>query len=183
METIVQWELGLLHAIQEAATEWGNVLWSAVTMIGEAGIFWIVTALVLMFFPKTRKMGFTMGAALLLGVIFGNGVLKNLFARPRPYDLDPTLAHRLQWVEMSGDFSFPSGHTLACFEGATSVFLYHRKWGLAAYALAFTVMLSRLFLLVHYPTDLLAGALLGTLFAFLGSLLVKALWKRFAKAA
>ncbi|MBR5295778.1 MAG: phosphatase PAP2 family protein, partial [Clostridia bacterium] len=87
-DVFVEWEISLLHRILESATEWGSIFWTAVTSFGEAGIFWIALSLILMFFPKTRKAGFSMGLALLLGVILGNGVLKNLVARPRPYNLD-----------------------------------------------------------------------------------------------
>lgn len=178
MNFLVEWELSLLHTIQDSATELGGFLWTLVTSFGEAGIFWIALSLVLMLIPKTRKAGFSMGLALLLGVILGNGVLKNVIARPRPYDLDPTLSHRLAFGEMSKDFSFPSGHTLASFEAATALFLHYKKWGAAALILAFFVSISRLFLLVHYPSDLLAGMILGITFAFLSAKAVDILWKK-----
>lgn len=181
LETLIQWELSLLHQIQDAATEVGGVIWTLITSFGESGIFWIVLSLSLMVFKKTRKAGFSMGLALLLGVILGNGVMKNLFARPRPYTLDPTLSHRLAWGEMTADYSFPSGHTLASFEAATALFLHHKKWGVAALVLAFFVSFSRLFLLVHYPSDLIAGALFGVLFALLAVRIVEVLWKRYEK--
>lgn len=177
-DALLSWELSLLHTISEYATEFGDYFWTAITGFGNAGIFWIVLSLVLMLIPKTRKAGFSMGLALLLGVIVGNGILKNAFARVRPYDLDPNLVHRLAWGEMSTDFSFPSGHALASFEAATALFLRHRKWGIAALVLAFSVTLSRLFLLVHYPSDLIAGALLGILFALLATKAVDFLEKK-----
>ncbi len=180
-DVLTSWELSLLHKIAEGATEWGSFLWTAITSFGEAGIFWIVLSLVLMIFPKTRKAGFSMGLALLLGVIVGNGILKNVIARPRPYTLDPSLSHRLAWGEMSKDFSFPSGHTLASFEAATALYLHHKKWGIAALVLAFFVSVSRLFLLVHYPSDLLAGAALGIFFAFASAKTIDFLWKKIEK--
>jgi len=179
MAWLIQWELSLLHLIQDSATAVSDVFWTSVTMLGESGIFWIALSLLLMLIPKTRKAGFTMGLALLLGVIFGNAVLKNAVARPRPYDLDPTLFCRLAWGEMSTDFSFPSGHTLASFEAAAGLFLYHKKWGSVALCAALLVMLSRLFLVVHYPTDLLAGALLGILFALLSAKAIGFLYAKF----
>ena len=172
-----------MHVLQEGATQTSDVFWTAVTSFGESGIFWIALSLVLMLIPKTRKAGFTMGLALLLGVIVGNGVLKNVLARPRPYDFDPNLSHRLAWGEMSTDYSFPSGHTLASFEASVGLLLHPKKWGIAALVLAFFVCISRLFLLVHYPSDVLAGAILGTLFAFLAAKLVELLWKKFEKKA
>lgn len=178
LESLVQWELSLLHSVQEGATPLWDTIWTAITSFGEAGIFWIALSLALMIPKKTRKAGFSMGLALLIGLVLGNGVMKNLFARPRPYQLDPTLAHRLAWGEMSTDFSFPSGHTLASFEAAVALTLHHRKWGIAALILAVFVSASRLFLIVHYPTDILAGALFGTAFAFLASFTVRFLWQR-----
>lgn len=180
-EALTQWELTLLHRIAEGATEAGSVIWSTITYFGESGIFWIVLSLVLMFFKKTRKAGFSMGLALLLGVIVGNGILKNVIGRPRPYTLDPTLSHRLVFGEMTKDFSFPSGHTLASFEAATALFIRHKKWGIAALVLAFFVSVSRLFLLVHYPTDLVAGAILGILFAYLASKTVDLIFRKIEK--
>lgn len=178
LETLTQWELSFLHTLQDYATETGDVIWTAITSFGEAGIFWIVLSLILMLIPKTRKAGFTMGLALLIGVIVGNGILKNVIARARPYDVDPSLIHRLAWGEMSTDFSFPSGHTLASFEAATGLYLHHKKWGTAALMLAFLVCISRLFLLVHYPTDVVAGATLGILFAIVSAKAVDILWKK-----
>ena len=178
-----EWEGAFLHLLQDGATETGDVIWTAVTSFGESGIFWIALSLVLMLIPKTRKAGFTMGLALLMGVIVGNGILKNVLARPRPYDFDPTLSHRLAWGEMSTDYSFPSGHTLASFEASVGLFLHHKKWGIAALVLAFFVCVSRLFLLVHYPSDVLAGAVLGTLFALISAKVVDLLWKKFEKKA
>ena len=181
LEAYLQWELELLHKIEEGASAAGSVFWTVVTSFGDAGLFWILLSLTLLLFPKTRKAGLSMGLALLLGVILGNGILKNLIARPRPYHLDPTLNHRLAWGEMSTDFSFPSGHTLASFEGAFALFLHHKKWGVAALVLAFFVSLSRLFLLVHYPSDLIFGALMGIFLGFVATKSISLLWKKFEK--
>ncbi|MBE6712043.1 MAG: phosphatase PAP2 family protein [Ruminococcaceae bacterium] len=177
-EALTGWENSFLHTLQDGATETGDVIWTAITTFGEAGIFWIALSVILMLFPKTRKAGFTMGLALLIGVIVGNGVLKNVIARPRPYDFDPSLSCRLAWGKMSTDFSFPSGHTLASFEAAVGLFIRHKKWGSAALVLAFLVCISRLFLIVHYPSDVIAGAILGTLFAILSAKVVDILWKK-----
>lgn len=182
-EALTEFELSFLHTLQDGATEAGDVIWTLITSFGESGIFWIVLSILLMIFPKTRRAGFTMGLALLIGVILGNGVMKNVIARPRPYDFDPTLAHRLAWGEMTTDYSFPSGHTLASFEASVGLFLRHKKWGIAALVLAFFVCISRLFLLVHYPSDVLAGAILGTCFAILSAKIVDLLWKKFEKKA
>ena len=178
MEVLIRHELDLLHLLQGTVTHFWSVFWTIVTYFGEGGIFWIALSLTLMIFKKTRKAGFAMGLALLMGVIVGNGILKNVIARPRPYTLDPTLSIGLAWGEMSKDFSFPSGHTLASFEAAGALFLHHKKSGIAALALAFLIAVSRLFLSVHYPTDVLAGAVLGLLFAFLAVRIIDLLYRK-----
>jgi undecaprenyl-diphosphatase len=178
MEALVSWELSFLHAIQDQAGQAWSIFWTLITSFGEAGIFWIALSLLLMIPKKTRKAGFSMGLALLLGVILGNGVLKNVVARPRPYDLDPTLSHLLAWGHMSTDFSFPSGHTLASFEAAVALLCHHKRWGIAALALAFLVGISRLCLLVHYPTDVIFGALMGSALALFSVWLVGLLWSK-----
>jgi len=121
-----------------------------------------------------------MGLALLLGLILGNGVLKNVVGRLRPYDLDPTLIPRLAAEHLPSDLSFPSGHTLASFEAATVLFLYHRKSGIAALFLAALIAFSRLYLLVHFPSDVLFGALLGVGIALVSVKIMEALKKKYS---
>ena len=180
MDSFVQWELSVLHALQDLSTPFWDKFWTVITLLGESGIFWIVLSLVLMIPKKTRRAGFSMGIALMLGLIFCNLTVKPLVARIRPYDLDPSLTVKLAWVGKPTDFSFPSGHTTAAFEGAFSLFLRHRKWGVAAIVAAVLVGFSRLFLSVHYPSDVLCGAILGTAFAFLAARIVDEIWKRVA---
>lgn len=155
----------------------------AVTALGNAGWFWIMIAVLMLIPKKTRKVGLMMGVALILGLAIGNGVLKNLFARVRPYDLESALV-TTPIINKPHDFSFPSGHTLASFEAA-SVLLFARKdhfgWKVAAPALvlAFLIAFSRLYLYVHFPSDILGGMILGTLFGFCGVVIIRALEKKF----
>ena len=146
-----------------------------ITLLGDAGIFWIAIAVVLLFFPKTRKMGLSMGAALLRGVVICNIIMKPAFARIRPYDYQ--LEHFGKTIQLlvstPHDFSFPSGHTIASFEAATAICIHNKKWGIPALVLACLIAFSRLYLYVHYPTDVLASVVLGIGFAFLGSWMVK----------
>lgn len=153
-----------------------------ITLFGEAGIFWIATSVVLICIPKYRKTGLSMGVALLLGVLVCNVAMKPLCARIRPYDyqeryLDtviPLLVDRLH------DYSFPSGHTIACFEACTALMLHNKKMGIPATVIAVLVAFSRLYLYVHYPTDVIVAVVLGIAFGFLGSWIVSKLWDRFA---
>lgn len=116
-----------------------------------------------------------MGIALILGLVFGNLLLKPLIARVRPYDFDPSI---VLLIPKEKDFSFPSGHTLASFEGAVSLILYHKKSGIAAVVLASLIAFSRLYLMVHYPLDVITGVILGTAFAFIASRLADILIKK-----
>ncbi len=147
----------------------------AITLLGDAGIFWIAIAVLCLFFPKYRKMGLSMGASLLIGVLLCNVTLKPLVGRIRPYDYQ--LIHFGKeialLIEKQHDFSFPSGHTIASFEAAVAITLYNKKLGIPALLLASLIAFSRLYLYVHYPTDVLASVVLGTAIAFLGTWLVK----------
>lgn len=146
-----------------------------VTKLGDAGIFWIAVAVALLIFPKTRKIGLSMGAALVIGLVVCNLTLKPLLARIRPYD------YQLEYfgktitllIATPHDFSFPSGHTLASFEAAIALTVYNRKWGIPAIFLAAVIAFSRLYLYVHYPTDVLFSLLISVGIAFLACFLVK----------
>ena len=143
-----------------------------ITHLGDGGIFWIALALIFLCLPKYRKTGLTMGLALLFGLILCNLLLKPLVGRIRPFDyqlLQGNVIHLL--IDAPKDFSFPSGHTIASFEAATVLLIRHRRFGAPAMVLAALVAFSRLYLYVHYPTDVLASVLLGTSLAFLANYL------------
>ena len=146
-----------------------------ITLLGDAGIFWIAIAVVLLFFPKTRKMGLGMGAALLMGLVVCNLMLKPMIARIRPYDyqLEHFGVTIKLLIDAQHDFSFPSGHTIASFEAATVILLHNKKFGIPAMVLACLIAFSRLYLYVHYPTDVIASVILGIGLAFLGKFLVQ----------
>jgi undecaprenyl-diphosphatase len=154
-----------------------------ITAFGNGGIFWIALALVMMIIPKYRKAGFSMGIALLMGLVVCNLTLKPLVARIRPYDYQLANFGKTITLLISTphDYSFPSGHTIASFEGAVALLIHDRKLGIPATVLAALIAFSRLYLYVHYPTDVIASILLGVGFAFLGALIVKkcySLWEK-----
>ena len=158
-----------------------------ITNLAKAGIFWIILAVVLLFFKKTRRVGITMAIAVLIGVIVCNLTLKPIIARVRPYNVSAALKAIMDTYPSGGffgikpenDFSFPSGHTIASFEGAVSIFIYNKKWGIPALILAFLIAFSRLYLCFHYPTDVLVAAILGIAFAILASYIAKWMINKF----
>jgi len=156
-----------------------DVLMPFITMFGDAGIFWIACAVVCIIFPKTRKMGLSMGVALLIGLLLCNVTLKPLIARPRPYVFFEHIAMYL--TDGESDFSFPSGHTIASFEAAVAIFIRNKKLGVPAMVLAVLIAFSRLYLCVHYVSDVLASVILGTAIAFLGTWIVNKLWQQWEK--
>ena len=164
-----------------------DVLMPIITVLGDAGIFWIAVSAVLLCLPKYRKAGLGMGIALLMGVVLCNIILQPLIGRRRPYDYP--LEHVGKTMELLGatphDFSFPSGHTIASFEAAVALTVRHKKLGAAALVLAVLIAFSRMYLYVHYPTDVLASVVLGSALAFLGCFLAEKLYgflaKKFAK--
>ena len=162
-------ELSILDWIQTLHTPILDKIMEFITRLGDAGIIWIVLLLI----PKTRKSGAVMVAALVVDVLLCNIVLKNLVARTRPYDVN-TGVHLL--VAKLHDYSFPSGHTAASFASVTALYLAGEKklWKFAL-VLACLIAISRLYLYVHYPTDVLGGVLVGIAAGYGGYRVVKAL--------
>ena len=145
-----------------------------ITLFGDGGIFWIAVAVLLLFFPKTRKIGLGMGFALIMGLLVCNVTLKPLVGRIRPYDLQEEMGVFINLlIERQHDFSFPSGHTIASFEASVVLLKNNKLMGVPAFILAIAIAFSRLYLYVHYPTDVIFSIIVGTLFAFLGDALAK----------
>ena len=144
-----------------------------ITMFGDAGIFWMVISALLLIFPRTRKTGLGMAIAMVIGLLVCNVTLKPLVARIRPYDLQlQEFGITIQLLgERMHDFSFPSGHTIASFEAAVVLLKNSKKMGIPAMILAVLIAFSRLYLYVHYPTDVIVSVVLGTLFALIGDAL------------
>ncbi len=160
---MAQFEIQILNGIQNLlGCKFCDVLFETITHLGDAGLFWIILAVVLLFFKKTRKTGICMGLALVLGLIFGNLILKNVFQRMRPFYYDSALiSPETLLIDIPHDYSFPSGHTLASFNAALAIFWNNKKWGVPALVLAALIAFSRLYLFVHFPTDILGGILLA----------------------
>ena len=153
----------LLQIQQHLRTDMLTPFMKIVTFLGNGGWFWILCAVVLLAVPKTRKTGYAAVLSLIFGVIVTNLLLKNIVARPRPFAEIEAL---IPMITKPKDFSFPSGHTTASFAVALVMLrMLPKKFGIPAVVLAALVAFSRLYLGVHYPTDVLAGfviALVGS---------------------
>ncbi|MDO4494118.1 MAG: phosphatase PAP2 family protein [Clostridia bacterium] len=150
------------------------------TRLSDAGIIWIVFTLICLAMKKHRKTGAGMAVALVLGLIICNGILKPVVARIRPYDYQLAQFGReiSLLIPKETDFSFPSGHTIAAFEAAVALFLSNKKLGIPAIVLAVLTAFSRMYLYVHYPSDVIVSVVLGTAFAFAGKAIVDAVAKK-----
>lgn len=160
IEVLREFELNILNAIHGVAGgAWLDSAMVLMSHIGEWGIVWIVFAVALMFSKRYRLFGVLMCIGMLIGVLVGNLVMKNVFDRLRPF------AHNTEimlLIEAPGDPSFPSGHTLSSFISAT-VLAYTRKkrFAVPAFVLAGLMAFSRMYLYVHFPSDVLCGIVLG----------------------
>ena len=149
-----------------------------ITRLGSDGAIWIVLAGALLFSRKYRKVGFAILCALALEVTLCNIILKPLIARIRPCDIN-TAVQLL--INRPTDFSFPSGHTASSFAAVSALYFSRQRLWRPALILAILISFSRLYLYVHYPTDVLAGIMLGIIVGFLGCKLAalgENIWKR-----
>lgn len=181
LETLCQMEGPILLWIQEAVRQpWLNPLVEVYTRLGNAGMLWIVLSAVMLRFPKTRKAGALSLLAMVLGLLCTNVVLKHLVGRTRPW-ID--VAGLIPLVNEPDPNSFPSGHTCAAFAaGIIWARALPRTWmRVGAVILAVCMGLSRLYVGVHYPSDVLAGAVVGSLCAWAAweiGLRINRYWKR-----
>ena len=178
-QNILQFDTQILIFLQEIIrNDIINPIMKIITRLGDGGVFWILLTVVLLIIPKTRKLGICSAFSLLLSVIICNVVLKNLFGRIRPYEVIDGL-YLLTGIKEASDPSFPSGHTSSSFAAALSIFLASTKkqklftvWLLILAAL---ISFSRLYIGIHYPTDVFASMALSIGLAFLGTFLGKKL--------
>lgn len=141
-----------------------------ITNMGNSGAIWLAVSFLMLFFKKTRKAGIMSLAALLSAFIIDNVILKHLVARIRPYEVIPGLQILIQKQK---DYSFPSGHTGSSFASAVVLFkALPKKFGIPALILAGLIGFSRLYVGVHYPSDVIGGAIIGSILAII-------IWKLF----
>lgn len=150
------------------------------TKIGDDGLVWIALAILLLIFKKTRKIGFTMLASIAVMFVCNDLVLKSIFARPRPFLLESWKGWFMypELVTRPDSFSFPSGHASAAFAASTALITSKKaRYYIPAFVLAILIAFSRVYVHVHYPTDVLFGTLLGIVYGVIAVFVCKFIFK------
>ena len=159
-----------------------DFLMPKITMIGEKGILYVVLCLIMVCFKRCRKAGITILGGMTAGLLIVNMLIKNAVARMRPFQINAAIE---LLVKAPNEYSFPSGHAVHGFIFATVLMCYDKRLGIPALIVAVLVSFSRLYLYVHFPTDVLAGAAIGVIIGlcsvFVANRIVK--WYQNRKAA
>jgi undecaprenyl-diphosphatase len=158
----MDWEFSILYALQELHNPVLDKIMLGITFLGDDGIFWIAIGIICLILKKHRKMGLQLLLSMLCTFILGNLILKNIFARPRPCDIDTAVTLLLSRPH---GHSFPSGHSINSMVAAVALFLNNKKIGIPALIIATLIGFSRLYLFVHFPTDVLGGFVIAILVA------------------
>ena len=161
-DAVTRWDLDVLLFIQDQLRmDMLTPFWKAITFLANGGWFWVLLSVILVLNKKSRRTGFMAMLSMAVGYLIVNLVLKNAVARIRPYEVEPALT---LLVNKAHDFSFPSGHACVSFSCATSLFRSDKKMlGVPALILASLIAFSRLYVGIHYPTDVIFGILFGVL--------------------
>lgn len=171
------WEFDLLYWFQSIHNPILDKIVVVITSLGNAGIFWILLTLVMLIVCKDKKVAWTSALALLFSVLVINVFLKNMAMWARPCWIDDTIP---LLVKNPKDYSFPSGHSSASFASAVSIVQYakYRKQGIAAVILAALIAVSRMYVFVHFPTDVFVGTILGIVEAILAGIIIRFIYRK-----
>lgn len=144
-----------------------NNLIAILSSMADKGLIWIIVGLCLVYFKKTRPAGFTLLISLALGWVLNDFIIKEIVARPRPFTESPELLQFLNSLNIGlpDSYSFPSGHSFASLNCSVVLMCFYGKKAWPALTFGIIIALSRCFLCVHYPTDVLVGSILGVGFA------------------
>ena len=170
-------EMDLLYWFQSIHHPILDKIVVAITSLGNSGIFWILLTIVMLILCKDKRVAWTSALALVFSLLIINIFLKNTVMRARPCWIDTSVP---LLVKNPSDYSFPSGHSSASFASAVSIVQYarYRKQGVAAVILAAMIALTRMYVFVHFPTDVLVGTLLGIIEALLAGLMIRWIYRK-----
>lgn len=159
------WEYSFLNFIQEhIASPWLDQLMTFITHLSDGGAIWIIAAIIMLIIPKYRRHGVILIMVLIIGAVFNSLMLKPLIGRARPFE---GLEHITLLITPPADASFPSGHTLVSLSSALVILNANKKLGIISLILAVLTAFSRMYLYVHFPTDILAGAILAAVISII----------------
>lgn len=173
--TILSW----LHTLAVNVGDFFTPAFKVISLLSEKGLAFIVLAIIFMLFKKTRKLGICMFGAIACGAIMTNFVLKDIIARPRPFEYSTVYA---AWWNAAGavaedGFSFPSGHATATMAAMTAVFLCcNKKYSWTAFIFVVLMGMSRNYLMVHFPSDILGGVIVGFVGAIIAYYITKLIY-------
>ena len=165
IDYITQIDFSILYWIQDIfKCRAMDVLMWFFSFIEENGMVWIVLSVVLICFKKTRYCGFAVLIAMAVDTILAEGIIKNIVCRVRPCYQVPDFD---MIITRPDSYSFPSNHSASSFAAATAIFLTIKRkvWSVPAFILAGIISFSRLYLFVHFPSDVIAGIIFGILVA------------------
>ena len=173
--------LQFYHNLHETCGRPLDLFVNVFTRLGDGGIFLICVGLILIMFRKSRKVGMGMVGGILIGAIFTNLTIKNVVARPRPYAY--TLEYQNWWIAagqvLESEFSFPSGHTTAAMASMTPVFFFcNKKKSWTAFLFVIALGASRNYLMVHFPSDILGGIIVGGIAGLIAYILLEAFYEK-----
>lgn len=180
METIQNFDSNILLYVQEnIRTDTMTSFFKFFTKLGNGGILWIILTVMLICFKRTRKIGLILSISLLLSTLITNVMLKNLIARTRPFYTIPDLQALIPYPK---DYSFPSGHTTSSFASCTTLFIMLKKKYSFLFLIFATLMgFSRIYVGVHYPTDVFVGVIVGVMSSIVSFYIVKSLYLKYSK--
>ena len=178
--------LAFYHEMAEMIGVIATPILKVISIIGDDGIGLIILGLILLFFKQTRKSGFAVLIALLIGTLITNETIKPLVQRIRPFNSG--VAEYVEWWKFVGamevgQFSFPSGHTTSAMAVMMALgFTQQKRWvWLVSAAFVMLTGMSRNYFMVHYPTDIVVGAIAGAVAGILAALLVKHIANEWSK--
>ncbi len=148
-----------------------------ITSLGDKALFWIAIGFLFLFIKRYRKCGFTLLCTVWFSSWLGDEILKPLIGRVRPCNRFPDISLLLHAPHSP---SFPSGHTMVAFACATILYYFDRRLGSLGFILASLIAFSRLYLFVHYPTDILGGIFYGVLCARILLLTLRSIYRYFS---